>query len=202
MEAHKLKILLDKYYSGDILPDEYLHLLSVLKDAGELTPELEAERNMFLAIESCEPIEPEGFEDRLIGAINNRSKKRHAFLRMVYSVSAAAVALVLITIGLHIHDNRSIDTPVPIDKLSNVREAVMMAKTSETEDPVNTIQINSLAHDNPPSTHSVKEDLEKSVQIADDALMNVLASIHMAQNEVIDAIDNIEISQTTDYNIL
>lgn len=202
MVADKLKILIDKYYSGDILPDEYQHLLSVLKDAGELTPELEAERNMFLAIESCEPIVPEGLEDRLIGAINNRGKKIHAFLRIVYSGSVAAVALLLITMGLHIHDNRSIDTPVPIDKLSDVREAAIMAEPSETEAPVNTIQINPLAQDNPPSTHSVKEDLEKSVQIADDALMDVLASIHMAQNEVIDAIDNIEISQTTDYNIL
>jgi len=202
MEADKLEILLGKYYSGDILPDEYQNLLSILKDVGELTPELEAERSVLLAIESCEPSEPDGFEDRLIEAINHRSKKRRLFLRMVYSGSAAAIALILITTGLYIHDNKTINNSEPIAKISDSNEVVRTNETLEKKGTVNVIQVISVAQKNPSSCHNAKKELEKSTQIVDEALMDVLASIHLAQNEAIDAIDNIEISQTTDYNIL
>ena len=69
MEADRLKILFEKYYTGDILPHEYQYLLSALKECDELAPELDAERRMLLAIESCEAAEPEGLEDRLVMAV-------------------------------------------------------------------------------------------------------------------------------------
>lgn len=76
MDANRIKKMLDKYYSGDILPEEYQILISALTEADELIPELEAERRILLAIDSCEPLEPNGFEDRLKMAIDCRSKKK------------------------------------------------------------------------------------------------------------------------------
>ncbi len=157
MEADRLKILLEKYYTGDILPNEYQSLLSALKESDELAPELNAERRMLLAIESCEAAVPEGLEDRLVMAINNRSKRRRNFLRMLYSGSAAAIVMVVMIIG-----TQEIST----------------------------------------SSSNANEDLEKSAKVVDDALLDVLGNIHLAQNEVINAYDNMEISQPTDYNFM
>ncbi len=202
MEADKLEILLGKYYSGDILPDEYQHLLSLLKNAGELTPELETERSFLLAIESCEAAEPDGLEDRLVMAINNHCKRRHSFLRMVYLGSAAAIALVFITTVLYFQNEKPDNTFAPIAKIYDAQEGGLTAETSGKEGLVGTLQVTSMAQENSVSHSVSSEDLAKSVQMADEALLEVLASIHLAQNEVIDAIDNIEISQTSDYIIL
>lgn len=162
MEADRLKILLGKYYTGDILPNEYQSLLSALKDSDELAPELDAERRMLLAIESCEAEEPEGLEDRLVMAINNRCKWRRNFLRMVYSGSAAAMVLIIFAIGSYLKDSNNTRSPYSI----------------------------------------TNENLEKSINVVDEALMEVLISVQMARKDVIETIDNMEISQPTDYNFM
>lgn len=202
MEVDRLKILFDKYYSGDILQNEYQSLLSELKESDELAPELDAERRMLLAIESCEAAEPEGLEDRLVMAINNRSKRRRNFLRLVYSGSAAAIVMVVITIGMHIHDNNSIEDSEPIAKISVVTNACVANETLETESSANATQVKSVTRGISISHPDSSKDLAKSFQIADEALLDVLANIYLAQTETIDALDNIEISPTTDYNIL
>lgn len=205
MEADKLKILLGKYYSGDIMPDEYQSLLATLKEADKLTPELEDERRMLLAIESCGPSEPKGLESRLIMAIDNRSKSRKIFFRMVCSGSVAAIVLMIVAIGVHFHHNNTINLSQTIANVSVEHETVVTQESQETremEAPDNTMQAVSVAHNNL-IPHSIsEEELEKSVQVADEALMEILANVQMAKNEVIETIDNIEISQTMDYNIL
>lgn len=201
MEADRLKILFEKYYTGDILPHEYQYLLSALKESDELAPELDAERRMLLAIESCEAAEPAGLEDRLVMAINNRSKRRRNFLRMVYSGSAAIV-MVVMTIGMHIHDNNSIDDLEPIANISVATNACVANETLETESSANATQVKSVTRGISISHPDSSKDLAKSFQIADEALLDVLANIYLAQTEAIDAMENIEISQTTDYNIL
>ncbi len=202
MEADRLKILFEKYYTGDILPHEYQYLLSALKESDELAPELDAERRMLLAIESCEAAEPEGLEDRLVMAINNRSKRRRNFLRMVYSGSAAAIVMVVMTIGMHIHDNNSIDDLESIANISVATNACVANETLETESSANATQVKSVTRGISISHPDSSKDLAKSFQIADEALLDVLANIYLAQTEAIDAMENIEISQTTDYNIL
>ncbi|MCI9607304.1 MAG: hypothetical protein HFJ94_03910 [Muribaculaceae bacterium] len=202
MDVDKIKKMLDKYYSGNILPEEYQILISVLKEADELIPELEAERRILLAIESYAPIEPNGFEERLKMAIDRRRKRNRTFLRIVFSGSAAAIVFALIAIGQHIHNNGSTYDMEPIPKISAVHEMPMTNETIDTKDAVNATYVVSVAHDNPPSYSNANEDLEKSLQIADQALIDVLANIHVAQNEVMEVIDKFEISQTTDYNTL
>lgn len=201
MDADRIKELLDKYYSGDILPEEYQILISALTEADELIPELEAERRILLAIDSCEPLEPNGFEDRLKMAIDCRSKRNRTFFRIVFSGSAAAIVFALIAIGQHIHNNGSTYGMEPVPKISAVHEVPMTNETIYAKDG-NPVLAASVTNDNPPSQSNANEDLEKSLQIADEALINVLANIHVAQNEVMEAIDKIEISQTTDYNTL
>lgn len=202
MEADKLKILLGEYYAGDILPNEYQFLLSALKEADELSPELDAERRMLLAIESCEAAEPEDLEDRLVMAINNRSKKRRNFLRMVYSGSAAAIVLVVMTIGMRVHDNKSVYDSEPIATSSVASNTCGTNETLDTGNSANATRVISETQGVSTSHSASSKDFAKSVQIADEALLDILANIHLAQTEAIDAMENIEISQTTDYIIL
>lgn len=202
MEADKLKILLDEYYAGDILPNEYQLLLSALKEADELSPELEAERRMLLAIESCEAAEPEDLEYGLVMAINNRSKKRRNFIRMVYSGSAAAIVLVVMTIGMCVHDNKSIYDSEPIATSSVASNTCGANETLDTGNSANATQVISETQGVSTSHTATSKDLAKSIQIVDAALLDVLVNIQLALNEATDAMENIEISQTTDYNIL
>ena len=202
MDVDKIKKLLDKYYSGDILPEECQVLISMLKETDDLIPELDAERRMFLAIESYEPIEPKGFEDRLILAINQRSKKRSTFVRMAFSGLAAAVVFALITIGLRIYCNLTTDGLEPTAKITTIHGEAITDEIVDTKDAVKVLQVASVSQVNLPSHFKANEDLEKSLQIADEALMNVLVSVRMAQNEMMEVIENIKITQTTDYNTL
>lgn len=203
MEVTKLKILLDKYYSGDILPDEYQTLLSSINENIELSPELDAERKMFLAIESCQPSEPEGFENRLIAAIDHKFRSRHRIVKLAYSSSAAAIVSIFIMVGIYFHEDRSIDESKQIAKVSISSQTVDLQETIETEEPLGVRPTSPVMPQNTSSYSLISDyELEQSAQIVDEALMDILASIHSAQNEVVEIIDNIEISQTLDYNIL
>ena len=202
MEADRLKILLEKYYTGEILPNEYQSLLSALKEADELSPELKAERRMLLAFESCEPIEPDGLEDRLVMTINNQNKRRRKFLRMAYSGSAAAIVLVLITIVAHIHDNKSVEASEQFAEITGARKEYVKNETFGSQGASNAKQLISATRKISTPRSRANDDFEKSLKLADEALMEVLINVQMAKNEAIETIDNIEISQTTDYNIL
>lgn len=155
MEANELKALLGKYYSGDILPDEYQTLLKALKEDSALTSKLESERTMLIAIDSCEPSMPDGFGDRLVAEIDRRARGRRNFLKMAFSGAAAAIAAIF-TVAGYLHQDKGADN----------------------------------------------EELSIAAQTVDDALLEVLVSIDFAKNEAVDAIDNIEIVQITDYKDL
>lgn len=203
MEATKLKLLIDKYYSGDILPDEYQTLLSSLKKNAELTPELNAERHILLAIESCQPSEPEDLENRLNAAIDHRNRRRYRMLKVAYSISAAAIVLIFIMAGMFFHENRSIYESEQLTKVSIPNQTCGIQETIEPKEPIGVNQNSSVMLRNPASYSSISdEELENSAQIVDEALTDILVSIHSVQNDIIEIMDNIEISQTSDYNIL
>ena len=52
MTPDKIKLLLESYYSGDISPDDYEILLSTMREAKNLPPELENECRMLLTVDS------------------------------------------------------------------------------------------------------------------------------------------------------
>ena len=101
MDATKIRHLFDLYYSGDITPEEYESLLSFLKEARDLTPELEAERRMLMAIDACEAVMPDNFEVRLHTVIDRKAKRLRMFKRVAIYSSAAAVLLICLATGIH-----------------------------------------------------------------------------------------------------
>ena len=203
MEESKIKILLDKYYSGDILPDEYKTLRSSLNENVKLSPELDAERKMFLSIESCQPSEPKDLEGTLIAAINHKARKKLIIAMLTYSGCAAAIVLIFVMVGMYLCENRDITGSKQIANVSVSHQSVDVQEAVETEVPVNVRQISPVMRQHT-SSHSWTSDyeLEQSAQIVDDALTDILTSILSAQNDAIEIIDDIEITQTSDLNIL
>lgn len=214
MKPERIKLLLESYYSGDISPTDYETLISAIKEENNLPPELEAERRMLLAVESYEPTIPDGFEDMLSEAIDKRLRKSNNIIRMLLSGAAAAVVLICVTIGMLNSDNKDLPdseyisesstivrkddlgdkllegaTPADFKTTSNTERIMIEAKTTSSiikEEVVITIN---------------DDELDKAEQIVDEALFDVLSTIYMAQNEVIETLDNIQILPTTNPNI-
>lgn len=214
MKPERIRLLLESYYSGDISPKDYETLLSAIKEAKNLPPELEAERRMLLAVESYEPTIPDGFENMLSEAIDTRYRKSNNIIRMLLSGAAAAVVLICMTIGMFNSENKDLPdseyiaesptigrkdelgdkpskggTPADFKTTSNTEKTRLEAKTTSPgikEEVVITIN---------------DDELDNAEQIVDEALLNVLSTIHMAQNEVIESLDNIQIFPTTNPNI-
>lgn len=198
MESNRIKILLDKYYSGEISPNEYEILLSALKEYGGMTPELEAERKMFLAIESCEPIIPDGLEKRLEKAIDRRQNNISRIVKIFISGSSAAIVFLCITIGIIHYGNKELSESEFITKVSvaNTEKTVESAKMAETTG------LNPTEEEEETIVHEISDvDLEKATQIVDAALLNVLSAIHISQNNVAECIESVKITQETNFNI-
>lgn len=190
METDKITALLNKYYSGDILPLEYQSLLSALKDDIELPPELETEQKMFLAIEAYAPLVPEGLENRLIKAIDRRNKRAKHILKMFLTGSAAAVIMICITVASYRYDNKA----MPNSELA--------ANVSVVEESSNSgIITESIENENTGIVQTSSEDFSDEAQIVNDALLEVLSNIHMAQNDVIESIESIQVTPSTNLNI-
>lgn len=100
MDTIKIIRLLDRYYSGEISPEEYETLISFFKKTKDLTPELEAERRMLIAIETCEAVMPYNFEERLHHAIDRKLNRRRVLKKITLFSSAAAVLVICLTIGV------------------------------------------------------------------------------------------------------
>lgn len=201
MTPYRIKFLIDKYYSGEISPDDYEALLSALKEVGELTPELDAEREILLAIESCEPIIPDDFEKKLTDAIEKKHRRSSNIIKIILSGAAAAVMLIFLTIGIPNSSNNakhSIESSIAhrevrnaaISETARIKESVETTKTDTSE-----------IEDKSVVTEISEEDLNNAAQIVDEALLDILSNIHMAQNEAIESIESIQISQTTDFKI-
>ncbi len=202
------------YYSGEISSDDYKALLSLLKEARDLSPELETECRIFLAIESCEPVLPNGFEKNLTDAIDKRFRRAKFFKKIIWEGIAAVILLICVFIGTFNHVNKELSaTKEYVAKNSIATEKIEgIAMSGATSSEEVSISVNSL--ENTPtektSLHTIEEsviteindeEFDNAVQTIDEALLNILSNIHMAQSEVEESLESIEINKTTDINI-
>lgn len=214
MATDKIKTLLERYYAGDISPDDYETLLSEMKAAKDLPPELENECRLLLSVDSYEPTMPEGFEKMLSDAIDNRYRKSNNALRILFSTAAAAVVLICLTIGITNYGNKGLSGPEHIAG-SGIAQGVVPPAALQ---PVESADGNEMKSDSVETELTKKtvfrefkektvipeidvEELDNAERIIDETLLNVLSMIHMAQNEVVESLDNIQINQTVNSNI-
>ncbi len=203
MELNGIKDLLDRYYSGDISPDDYEILLSTLKECGELTPDLEMERRMLLAVQSCEPVMPEGLEKRLELAIDRRSKRFGRIMKILFTgVAAASVLLCVYVASLR----RTNDIPMDSNLVAEVKISRGSVEDVITEKYVDTVEENSVGktvfiNNKPRVTSEMSdEELERAAQIVDDALLSVFSGIRKGQEEALQSIESIKIDQKSVIN--
>lgn len=214
MEQNKIEYLLEKYYSGEISPDDYEKLLSILKEPRNLAPELEAERRILLAIESCEAIMPDGFENELAEAIDKRYKQVYNLRRIIWEGAAAAVVLICVLIGTIISGNKELcDTTELVSATSITQEeadGIAMSRADESGEAVMSVKYAEDASNVMASSHIIEEsviteisdeELDNAVKTIDAALLNVLSEIQMTQNEIVESFESIEINQTAVINI-
>lgn len=180
METDEITVLLDRYYSGSISPEEYKVLLKALDESDALPPELEAERKMFRAIRSCGPVMPDGLEKRLKDAINKRGRRVSGYIKVFASVSVAASLVLCLTFPCR-HTNNDVVRP---DLVAQVRTDV-----PETVKVVLPEQKDSRA------INMSDEECERAVKIVDEALMSVLSRIHSKQKSATECVKGIHIKQ-------
>lgn len=180
MKTEGITVLLDRYYSGNISPEEYKDLLSALDGSGALPPELEAEREMFRAIRSCEPEMPDGLEKRLKDAINNRSRRVSGFIKAFASAGVAASLVLCVTLAWRHTDNDAVRP----DLVAQVRTDVPKTVKAVLPEQKDSSAIN-----------MSDEECERAVKIVDEALMSVLSRIHSKQKSATECVKGIHIKQ-------
>lgn len=209
MAPDEIKILLERYYSGDMSPDDYETLLSAMKEAKDLPPELENECRILLSVDSYEPPMPEGFERMLSDAIDNRYRKSNNTLRFVFSAAAGAAVLIGVAIGMFNWGNNGLSDQGHIAGSGLAQKAVpqpelkpmetVMGNESETVETISAEKtVPSEIKGEPAFAEINDEELVKAERIVDESLLNVLSMIHMAQNEVTQSFENIQTNQRTD----
>lgn len=194
MEPNRIKCLLNKYYSGEISPEDYKVLLTALKEDVDMAPELDTDRNVLLAIESSKPIMPDNLEERLEDAIDSRRKRTSGIVKFFISGSVAAIILICFTIGMSRNDNNALIDSEVIAKAST-EEAMTeeSQETSVTADPDSTIKEESTV------TEISDENLEEAAQRVDEALLDALSAIHINQSNLAECIESVKISHKTDF---
>lgn len=197
MGSNKIDILLEKYYSGEISPNDYKLLLSELEKDGDSTFDMESERKMLFDIESCYPVMPHDFEKRLEKAIDRHRQKPKRIISIFIS-SAAAIALLCIvnyhTI-IHPHPKRFTEA-MAAEKITAAKQETMYSYFNETtlDEPIITTKPISESKESAyPDTDD--ENLEEAAKKVNEALQNVLSGIQMSQNNVAECIESITISQ-------
>ncbi|WP_303032276.1 hypothetical protein [uncultured Duncaniella sp.] len=204
MTTDEIKILFESYYSGDISPDDYETLLSVMKEAKDLPPELEKECRILLKVDSYAPTMPEGFERKLSEAIDNRYRKSNNTLRTILSAAAAVAVLIGVAIGMFNWGNNGLSAPEHISGSGIAQEAVQQPALR----PMETVQGNELTSESvetksaektvsseingEPAAEINDEELVKAERIVDESLLNVLSMIQVARNEVVESLDDIQ----------
>ena len=213
----EIKIMLDRYYSGDISPEEHETLISELKDM-KATTELETERKMLIALASCEPVIPEDLEKRLINAIDKRARRLHYIIKTVLSSAAAAIVLICITFGIPDDSNSGLSDPECATRTHVSRHKTTFAKTDEAAETMEALQA-TVSKDNTTIVKTKKSHLQKvkdkssitdtknneldiASQKVDDALLDIIAGIRISQNEIAESMEEIHINQEIDLNIL
>lgn len=94
--------LLDKYYKGETSIEEEQELKSLILQENEFP----AEQDIFKYFEKEAAI-PEGLEDNLFTAVQEKASEKRRITRRIYSVvSAAAVVLIVFSVYLNARSNR------------------------------------------------------------------------------------------------
>jgi hypothetical protein len=94
--------LLDKYYKGETSIEEEQELKSLILQENEFS----AEQDIFKYFEKEAAI-PEGLEDNLFIAVQEKASEKRRITRRIYSVvSAAAVVLIVFSVYLNARSNR------------------------------------------------------------------------------------------------
>ena len=214
MTPDKIKLLLESYYAGDISPDDYEILLSTMREAKNLPPELENECRMLLTVDSYEPVMPDGLEKMLDEAIDKRFRKSHNTLIMLLSGAAAAVLIICITIGmLKLINNKDLSDseyiaesagghkePLPdaLPTAGTASEFEKISESIETKSADKAVPLKSMEEYAVPEMSD--EEIDKAAKIVDESLLDLLSTIHEAQNEVAKSLENIQTNHTTDIN--
>lgn len=216
MDITRIKHLLERYYSGDISPDDYQELLSFLKENNELPPELETECRMLLAVDALEPVMPEGLKERLEAAVDRKQNRARRFFKVLISGAAAAILLLCITIAMHYEnimhfrpesDSKSILADRK-NEISNRPTVLPKIQDNTTESASQLVSEARLDHQDEKFASKAKNseqyniddsELERAAQIADDALLDIISSIRLSRKNVSDRLEEIEIKQNTDF---
>ncbi len=94
--------LLDKYYKGETSIEEEQELKSLILQENEFP----AEQDIFKYFKK-EAALPEGLEDNLFTAVQEKASEKRRITRRIYSVvSAAAVVLIVFSVYLNARSNR------------------------------------------------------------------------------------------------
>ena len=114
MNLQELRQLLDKYYEGTSSLQEETILISLLND-DNLPAEFAADRRVFALFgeERAIPQPDDGFEGRIMGAIDKFENRRHtvSLKRTIYSVISVAASLLIVVISYFIiYENRQMDS--------------------------------------------------------------------------------------------
>lgn len=214
MTLDKIKLLLESYYSGDISPDDYETLLSMMRQKKDLPPELENERRILLTVDSSGPIIPDGLEKMLDEAIDKRYGKPHNTLIMLCSRSAAAVLVICITIVIlkFIDNNDLSDSKYIAERVIEHKESLWdtlptVGTSSEFEiisESVESKSAEKAVPSNRKEEYAISEindeDLDKAAKIVDESLLDLLSTIHEAQNEVAESLENIKTTHRTNID--
>lgn len=217
MTKAEIRIMLDRYYSGDISPEEHETLISELKDI-KATPEFETERKTLLALASCEPVLPEDLEKRLINAIDKRDRRLHYIIKTVLSSAAAVIILICITFGMPDNSNSGLSDSECATRTHVSRHKTTFAKTEEAAETMEPLQATvskdnttivkikkrhiQKVKDKSSITDSRNNELDIASQKVDDALLAIIEGIRISQNEIAESMEEIHINQEIDLNML
>ena len=99
MELKKIKALLADYYEGKTSREDELMLMNFFRNS-EVTPEMEADRLLFISMHeaSAEEIPDTRFDEKLLAAIeqNDHRKEPASIRKIIYTVSGIAAGLLLL----------------------------------------------------------------------------------------------------------
>lgn len=218
MTTNEIRILIDRYYAGDISPEEYHSLTSALKGSGQPTPDLDVERKIFIALDSFEPVIPEDLETRLDRAINSRIRRRKVII--VISTAAAAVISAVMTIGMLHNGMSQVSDTENIARISlsypshrhaepkvtgisstETETALTEDKAKEDKKTVKRSTIPSKSKKTLPPHDGSYRNLEKDIESVDKALLDVISDICKSRNNVEICMEEMKISQKTDFNL-
>ncbi len=211
MDLEILKILIDRYYSGDISPDEFEVLLSAFKENICLPPELENERRMFLAIESCAPVAPDELGKKLAEAIDRRQKPVVKIIKnFIVGSSAAAILIGMLLVGIryshpeHPQKNYMAETLITGKTTGAIQTIADSTKTTSPKIAIAesvTTESALICKKSISSANINDENLDIAARGVNEALMNVIEGINISRNDIADCMENIQINRKTDLNI-